>query len=222
MLSTVFSLVPVAAAAAMSTVPISVMLLILLSPEPRRGAVPFLLGSVAGSVVVVGLATIGLRSLPVVRPWKQDQAVAVTALLLGLFLIGYAVFLFTHGRRKNRTGLEKIAQRFRTARSWEFTALGLGLNLRPKALLLAVTAGALISVQNPSAVQQTFLVVVYAAAAQSTIIFPITAWLKSPERARARLATVYSWLQRNGRRVTAAVMLALGILLAGYGLVQLL
>ena len=38
--------------------------MILLSPEPRRGAVPFLIGSVAGSIVVVGLSAVGLQFLP--------------------------------------------------------------------------------------------------------------------------------------------------------------
>lgn len=221
MLSTLASLVPVALAAALSTVPISVMLLILLSPEPRRGALPFLLGSVAGSVVLVGLSTIGLRSLPVARPRNRDEALALAALLLGLLLIGYAVFRFTRSGRTDSAALEKIAARFRTAHRWEFAVLGLGLNLRPKALLLAVTAGALISLQDPPPVEGTVLVAFYAAVAQSTVILPIAFWLHSPERAGPPLAAAYGWLRRHGRTITAVAMLAVGLFLAGYGVFQL-
>ena len=49
MLSLIPSLVLFALAGAISTVPVSITIMILLSPEPRRGAVPFLIGSIAGS-----------------------------------------------------------------------------------------------------------------------------------------------------------------------------
>jgi hypothetical protein len=222
MLSTVISLVPVAAAAAISTVPVSVMLLILLSPDPRRGAVPFLVGTVAGSLVMVGLSTVGLYFLPVRRSLNRDDVLSLAALLLGVFLIGYAMFLFGHHRRTDSAALEKIAARFRTAHRWEFAVLGLGLNLRPKALLLAVTAGALISIQDPSPVEGTLLIAGYVAVAQSTVIGPIAFWLHSPERAGPPLAAAYGWLQRNGRTITAAAMLAVGVFLTGYGIYQLL
>src|SRR3954451_10080414 len=220
MLSTVISLMPVAVAAALSTVPISVMLLILLSPDPRRGAVPYLVGIAAGSFAVVGLSAVGLHFLPVRRSLNRDEAVAGAALLIGVFLIGYAIFRFAHTRRTDNPALTKVAARFRTAHRWQFTVLGLGLNLRPKALLLAVSAGALISLQDPTPVQQTLLVAGYAAAAQSTVILPISFWLHSPEQAGPPLAAAYSWLQRHGRTITAGVTLALGLFLAGYGVFQ--
>jgi hypothetical protein len=221
MLSTIISLIPVAAAAALSTVPVSIVLVILLSPDPRRGAVPFLVGTVAGSLVMVTLSAVGLYFLPVRRSLRRDEVLAVAALLLGVFLVGYAMFLFGSKRRNDSAALEKIAARFRTAHRWEFALLGLGLNLRPKALLLAVTAGALISIQDPSPVQGTLLVAGYVAVAQSTVIGPIVFWLRSPERAGPPLAAAYGWLQRHGRAVTATAMLAVGIFLTGYGIYQL-
>jgi len=222
MLSTIASLVPVAGAAALSTVPVSITLLILLSPNPRRGAMPFLIGTVAGSLVMVALSAVGLYFLPARRSLSRDDVLSAAALLLGVFLVGYAMFLFGNKRRTDSAALERIAARFRSARRWQFTVLGLGLNLRPKALLLAVTAGALISVQNPSPVEGALLVAGYVAVAQSTVIGPIAFWLRSPERAGPPLAATYSWLQRHGRTVTAAAMLAVGAFLTGYGIYQLL
>ena len=73
MLSTIISLTLFALAGAMSTVPLSVTILILLSPNPRRGALPFLIGSLAGSIVIVGLSAVGLQFLPV-RPRRGTNS----------------------------------------------------------------------------------------------------------------------------------------------------
>ena len=97
----------------------------------------------------------------------------------------------------------------------------LGLNLRPKALLLAITAGVLISVQEPSPLEETLLVLGYAVVAQSAVVLPMTYWVRSPERATGQLTAAYAWLQRNGRTVTATAILAIGVFVAGYSLLQL-
>ncbi len=73
MLSTLTSLVLFALAGAMSTVPVSVTIMILLSPNPRRGALPFLIGSLVGSIVIVGLSAVGLQFWPVRPRLRQDE-----------------------------------------------------------------------------------------------------------------------------------------------------
>ena len=151
MLNTIISLLLFALVGAMSTVPVSVTIMILLSPNPRRGALPFLIGSLAGSIVVVGLSAVGLQFLPVRPPLlRRDEWVAQIALVTGALLIGYAVYLFVSKGGRDNAMLGKMTSRFRSARPWEYVVLGLGLNLRPKAILLAVTAGAVISVQELS------------------------------------------------------------------------
>jgi hypothetical protein len=215
------SLVPVAVAGAMSTVPASITIIILLSPNPGRRALAFLIGTIAGSVVIVGLSSVGLGFLPDVPRRNEDELQAALSLLIAAFLIGYAVYLFRRKGARESAMLGKITARFQSARTWEFIGLGLGLNLRPKALLLAITAGALISVQQPSPIVGTLLVLGYAVVAQSAVVLPITYWVRSPERAEGQLAAAYDWLQRNGGLVTAATILAIGVFIAGYSLLQL-
>ncbi|MGO4804761.1 GAP family protein [Arthrobacter sp. 2MCAF15] len=222
MLSTVTSLLLFAVAGAMSTVPVSVTIMILLSPDPRRGALPFLIGSLAGSVVVVGLSAVGLQFLPVRPPLlHRDEWVAQFAIVIGVLLIGYSLFLFLSKGQRENAMLGKMTSRFRSARPWEFAVLGLGLNLRPKAILLAVTAGAVISVQEPSPLEGSILILAYALVAQSAVVLPVAVWLQSPERAQAPLTTLYNWLQRHGRRIAAIVTLAIGLFVVGYSLAQL-
>ncbi|AXJ10955.1 hypothetical protein CFN17_16075 [Arthrobacter sp. PM3] len=219
-LSTLTSLVLFALAGAMSTVPASATIMILLSPDPRRGAVPFLVGSLAGSAVIVGMSAVGLQLLPV-RPRMKDEVLASFTLAAGVILVAYSVYLFAHMRESDSAMLGKIKARFHSARPWEFLLLGLAQNLRPKALLLAVTAGALISVRELPPLQAGLLVLAYATVVQSAVVVPIAVWLRSPERANAPLTALYEWLQRNGRRIAAIATLAIGLLMVGYSAVQL-
>ncbi|MCU1532868.1 MAG: hypothetical protein JWO49_2439 [Arthrobacter sp.] len=221
MLTIVAGLVAVALAGAMSTVPASAAILILLSPNPRRGALPFLMGSVAGSIVVVGLSAVGLHFLPARPDLDQDVWPAVLGLLIGAFLVGYAVYLFGHRSQRDGPVLGNVKTRLRSARPWKFVALGLGLNLRPKAILLAVTAGALINVHELPLLQGTLFVLAYAAAAQSAVVVPIAVWMHSPERAEVALTALDAWLQRNGGTIAAITVLAIGVFVACYSVFQL-
>lgn len=221
MLNVFASLALVAVAGAISTVPVSITIMILLSPDPRHGALPFLMGSLAGSIVVVGLAAVGLQLLPVRPKLNRDESVAMLGLLIGVFLVGYAIYLFVRRSTTESAMLGKIKARFQSARTWEFAVLGLGLNLRPKALLLAVTAGAMISVRDPQPLTGTLLVLAYAAVAQSAVVVPITIWLHSPERAEVQLTALYAWLQQNGRTIAASASLGIGLFIAGYSALQL-
>jgi threonine/homoserine/homoserine lactone efflux protein len=222
MLSTITSLVLFGLAGAMSTVPVSVTIMILLSPNPRRGALPFLIGSLAGSIVVVGLSAVGLQFLPVKPPrLHKDEWVAQIAIVIGVILIAYSVYLLVSKSRRDNAMLGKMKSRFRSARPWEFVVLGLGLNLRPKAILLAVTAGAVISVQELPPLQGSVLVLAYAAVAQSAVVIPVAVWLRSPERAQVPLTTLDNWLQHHGRKIAAIVTLAIGLFFVGYSLLQL-
>ena len=221
MLSTLTSLALFALAGAMSTVPISVTIMILLSPNPRRGALPFLIGSLVGSLVIVGLSAVGLQFLPVRPRLRKDELVAQFGIVIGVILIGYSVYLLVSKSRRENAMLGKMKSRFQSARPWEFVALGLGLNLRPKAILLAVTAGAVIGIQEPPPLEASVLVLAYAVVAQSAVVVPVVMWLRSPERAQVPLTSLYNWLQRHGRRIAAIVSLAIGLLLVGYSLLQL-
>ena len=102
MLSLVTNLALFALAGAISTVPVSITIMILLSPNPRRGALPFLIGSLTGSVALVGLSAVGLRFLPVRPQLGQDTLLTSLGLLIGVFLIGYAAYLFRRSDQADR------------------------------------------------------------------------------------------------------------------------
>ena len=84
--------------------------MILLSPSPRRGALPFLIGSLAGSIVVVGLAAVGLQFLPVKPPrLRKDEWVAQFAIVIGALLVVYAVYLLVSKGGRDNAGANEVA-----------------------------------------------------------------------------------------------------------------
>lgn len=220
-LTIIAGLVAVAVAGAMSTVPASVTILILLSPNPRRGALPFLTGSIAGAIVIVGFSAVGLHVLPATPVLDPNAWPAVLGLLIGAFLVGYGVYLLGHRSQRESPVLARIKTSLHSARPWRFLALGLGLNLRPKAILLAVTAGGLISVHELPLLQATLFVLAFAAAAQSAVVVPVAVWMHRPERAGVALTALDTWLQRNGSTVAAATVLAIGVFVVGYSVFRL-
>ena len=221
MLSLLTSLVSVAVAGAMSSVPVSVTIMILLSPTPRRRAVLFLCASVAGSVIVVGLSAAGLYLLPGRPRLDQVSLPAFLGILVGVGLTLYAAYLFFMEAPPSKGRMEKLRTRIEAARAWEFAILGLGMNLRPKAILLAVAAGTMIGVRGPPPIEAAMLVLAYAAVAQSAVILPIGIWLRSPDLAQDHLKALAAWIQHNSRTITAVVMLLIGVFLLGYNLLQL-
>lgn len=221
MVATLASLAGYALAGAMSSVPASITILILLSPEPRTKALPFLGGSLAGSLATVGLSAAGLRLFPAHSVLVQVAFPACVGILAGAALMGYAVYLLRAPKPAGPGTVDKLRQRFDSSRPWQYAALGAGLNLRPKAILLAVAAGAVIGVRNLTGIESAALIAAYAVVTQSAVVAPIIYWLRSPERSRMGLARLNGWLQRNGRKLTAGVVLAVGACLAGYNLLQL-
>ena len=146
---------------------------------------------------------------------------AQIGLVVGVLLIGYAIYLFWHRSQTDSAVVGKLQTRFQSARPWEFVVLGLGLNLRPKAILLAVAAGAVISVREPPLFLGAVLVLAYAVVTQSAVVVPIAVWLRSPERAEVPLTAIYAWMQRNGRTIAAVATLTIGVLIVGYAVSQL-
>ncbi|MET4096337.1 GAP family protein [Arthrobacter sp. UYCu712] len=169
---------------------------------------------------MVGLSAVGLRFLPVRPEVDRDVFLSWFGLFIGTILIAYAIYLFTHKTTSDSAVLGKLKTKFHSARPWQFVVLGLGLNLHPKALLLAVTAGALISVREPPVLEGSLFVLAYAAVAQSAVVLPVAVWMRSPERAEVPLTALYTWLQRNGRSIEAIATLAIGLFIVGYSILQ--
>jgi hypothetical protein len=221
-IAAVGQLLPVALAAALSTVPIMVLLIIMLSPRRKVAALPFVIGSLVGTFAVVLLATTITQALPSPRPREADQLLGVLELLLGVALVvlGVRGWVRRHGPRTARqlpgwasAALDGIGG---------LRALGLGviIEFRPKSLLLACVAGLQIHAA-PREASAVALLVIYVAIATSTMTVPLLLTLLAPKRMEPRLAAAAETLTEEGPLISAIVLMMVGVVVIGFGLQDL-
>ena len=210
-------LIPVALAAALSSVPITATLFILLSE--RRGviALPFLFGWVLGTAAALTLATLAAQAIPG-RPRQQSSLIGTLEILVGSALIVFGILTMLRRQPKvpsDRPGwLEGIGSFGRLPA----LGIGLALNLRPKAVLLFAAAGLAITGANLGVPDMLVAIAVYTAIATSTVVVPTLATVFFPERMGPRLVASRDWITAHGAAATGVVMILVGVVILWVGI----
>ena len=207
-------------AAAISTVPITAMLLILLSPRRKAAALPFLIGAVVGMLVVVGVCTLAAQALPEPRPRQPQTAAAVIELTAGVALIVLGVRAWL-GREQAAEDVPAWTKSIDVLNSGRALGLGLLLNLRPKNVLLAAVVGVQLHVETLDLGATIAAVVVYVVIATSSLTIPIVLTLIDPDRMQPRLEVVAARLTAEAAVIGAVVLILIGAIVAGAGLQNL-
>src|SRR3954451_20960628 len=216
MVEVIGALLPLMLAVALSSVPVMVTVTILLAPRSRTPALLFLVGSLVGMFAVTGLLAFTAQSIPASAVRRDQDAVGGVEIVLGLALIVDAVVQFFGSRRSPaRTELPKLRRSVGSIRTVPALGLGLLLNLRPKALLLATSAAAILGTSRLSPTETVVVLLVYVAVGGSTVTAPVVLTLANPDRMRRPLEATNAWLVRNSRTVTITVALIVGMLLIG-------
>ena len=214
---TLLQVVPLALAAALSSVPISATIFILLSESRTRAGLGFLTGTVLGALATVTLVTVAGQALPG-RPRQHEELVGRLEVVIGLamVLLG-ALTLLGRGRARGSHGpgwLDGIG----SLGAVPVFGIGLALNLRPKALLLAAAAGLAISGARLASEESLVLIVVYTAIATSTVVVPIVATILFPQRMEPRLVSAKGWIAAHSGAVGGLILVLVGAFVAGVGL----
>jgi hypothetical protein len=210
-------LIPVALAAALSTVPIMATLFILLSEKRKATALPFLSGWVIGTAAGLTIATAAAQSLPG-RPRQSSSLIDNLEIVVGsAFVLFGLVTLFRHSRGTASQRPSRI-EGIGSLGPLPAFGIGLALNLRPKALLLVAAAGLAISGAPPFVDDTLFLIVVYTAIATSTVVAPTLATVFFPDRMEPRLVVARDWVSAHGTAVTGAVTILVGVVVLAAGI----
>lgn len=221
MLQAIGHILPIALAVAISSVPILASIVILLSPERSRTAIPLLIGWVIGLLVVVSVCAIGATLVPTpTGPRKQDDGVGVAEIIAGLALLVMAVLEWRRSRKNPDAAMPKWLNTVGTLHPRSVFGLALLLNVRPKAILLAVAAGLALAAEELSVGQSAVTIGIYTAIAASTVVVPIIATLASPERMEPRLHAAHDWLRANGGLVTSLILFVVAFAVIGSGLAR--
>ncbi len=218
--SVIGDLLPLAVGVAISPIPIIATILMLLAPQAGSTSVGFLIGWVAGIVVVTTLftvlAAVGLAG----GSSGPSTASSWVKIVLGLLLLLLAV---KQWRSRPRPGEDAPLPSWMGAiDTFTFVkALGLGFALsavNPKNLLMGAGAGTIVGGSTISTGEQVVAVVVFTAIAASTVAVPVVAYLVAKDRMRTPLEELRVWLQQSNAAVMSVLLLVIGVMLIGKGL----
>ncbi len=220
MLQAIGTLVPLSLAMALSTIPFLATVVVVLSPRGKATAIPYLIGYVVGSFLVVCAFSFGLSALPhdvQIGPWF-----GIVEILLGIALIVLAVIQWQRHRRRQHTP-SSGAWLDRLERVGPFAALGfaLVLNLRPKSLLVAGAAGIAISSQRLEVGEVVVCVIVFTLLGTVTVSVPVILSLVMPKRTSAWLVQARVFLVRSSSLIALVVLIMVGAFVVGAGLARL-
>ena len=214
----VVQLIPIALAAALSSVPITATIFVLLSE--RRGviALPFLFGWVLGTAAALTLATLAAQAIPG-RPRQLDSVIGTLEILVGAVLVGFGT---PHPAQAPDEDGQRTAELARGHRLLRSTA---GARHRPGAQP-PPEGGAAVRCRGsghhgrPAWVPPTCWSrsLVYTAIATSTVLVPTLATVFFPERMEPRLLASRDWLTAHGAAVTGVVMILVGIVVLWAGI----
>ncbi|HKH08223.1 MAG TPA: GAP family protein [Agromyces sp.] len=219
MLQAIGHLLPIALAAAISSVPIMATILILLSPRRSQSAVPFLIGWALGIAVVVSVCTLFAQLIPASRsPRRDEPAIGLSEILVGLALIVVGIVAWRRARKNPSTAMPKWLSTVGSFGPWASFGVAFALNLRPKGLLLAIAAGLALRAETLSPGESALVIAIYTIIAASTVAVPIIMTLVAPERMKPRLLSAQEWLTRNDVTIGSLILVVIGVVIIGSGL----
>ncbi|MBT2485499.1 MULTISPECIES: GAP family protein [unclassified Microbacterium] len=213
-------LLPLAVGIAISPIPIIAGILMLLSPRARSTGVGFLLGWLAGIIVVTTVFTLLSSVLPEESEDSSKPVLGVVQVLLGALLVLLAV---KQWRGRPRGGAEAAMPKWmQQIDGMSFvSALGLGLLLsgvNPKNLLLGASAGLSLGGADLSGGETALSVFVFTVLAGSTVLIPVMGFLLASEKLRQPLDRLRDWLQAENAVIMTVLLLVLGVVVIGKGL----
>jgi hypothetical protein len=215
-------LLPFMVAMALSTLPILVTVTILLTPSSGRSALAFLIGWLLGLFLLTGLLAVVLNAIPRVTSRRNQQTIGWIEIVLGLSLLGYCVVMMVRGRdAETRTELPKWVRKVGTLKPIASFGLAVALNVRPKSLLIATSAGVILGAASLGLSESILVLLVFVVVSGSTVTVPIVLALANPTSMRRPLEATSQWIVRNGRTVTIVVALIIGTVVIGDGMTRL-
>lgn len=214
-------ILPLTLAIAISPFTIVAVILMLLSPNARSAGPGFLIGWIIG----ISGAAAGFVLIAGALPPPRDGGGPDIVRAVVQFIFGAALLLLAGKQWRSRPapGTDPALPKWMaTIDSFTFgRALGLGLLLsvpRPKNLLMAASAGVIISGAGLSTSATVIATSVFILCSISTVLIPVVAYLFAADRLITPLEAVHAWLVRENATITSVLLLVIGVLMFGKGL----
>lgn len=212
---------PLALGIAISPIPVIAIILMLITPKARSNGLAFLVGWMAGLLIVGGIAlalanVAGLSA----SSGSSSQAAAAIRIVLGLLLIAVAV---RQWRLRPKPGEAAVLPKwmrsldtFTPVKSFGLAALLAGAN--PKNLALNIAAATAIATAGLSATDQAAALLFVVAVGSVSIILPVIIYFAGGDRSTDVLNGWKAWLSENNTAIMAVLLVVLGAVLIGQGM----
>jgi threonine/homoserine/homoserine lactone efflux protein len=212
-------LLPIAAAVALSPIPIVAVILVLTSAKGRVNGTAFALGW------IVGLSAVSIVVVAVTGGASDADSATATGVEWGKVLLGLLLVSMAHRQWRKRPKAGEAAE----MPAWMASladltapkAVGLGLLVsaaNPKNLILTAAAAATIAQAGLDAADETVAVVVIVVLSSVVVVGVVVASLIAGPRADAPLASLREFMARNSATIMMVVLLLLGLKVLGEGL----
>ena len=221
--ATIGELLPYAIGIAISPVPIIAAILMLLSRQAAKTSTAFLIGWVAGIVVVTVVVLLLVGEAGDSDDGKPSTLSSVLKLAIGALLVLMALKQWRSRPKAGETG--EMPKWMGAIESFTFgKALGLGFllsGINPKNLLMCLAAGTTIGAAHLSTGDDIVVVAVFTVLAASTVAIPVIGFLAARNRMEAPLNDLRGWLTQNNAVVMGVLLLVIGVDLIGKGITGL-
>ena len=221
MLAAVGHVLPLAVAFALSSIPIMATILILLSKNRNRAAIPFLIGWIVGIALVLVVLIALAQAVPGTVPKTSQVLLGSFLIVIGVALIALSVVNWAVGRRKQSAGIPRWLRAVSSFGPWSSFGFALLLNVRPKAILLSAAAGLSLRGDGLTPSETVVVIVIYTLVSASTVAIPIIARLVAPNRTELPLVHARRWLEDNSSVVSALILVLVGFVVIADGLTRL-
>jgi threonine/homoserine/homoserine lactone efflux protein len=215
-------LLPLAVAIAISITTIITTILMLLSPKAKRRTVGLLVGCVVGVGGAVALFALLAGLLPT-QDSGGSRAAAVINMVVGVLLVVLALRQWrVRPARGDRAELPKWMAEVDSMTPTKALVLGVLLSaVVPKNLLLALSAGVIVSEAGLSVGRASVVIVVFTVIATSTVAVPVVAHLVAPARMHGPFQRLREWLVENNVTIMGLLLLVIGLVMIGNSIASL-
>jgi threonine/homoserine/homoserine lactone efflux protein len=214
------ALMPLALGIAISPIPIIAIILMLITPKARSNGLAFLVGWMAGILIVGGIALVvaGVVGLSTSSD-SSSQPEAVIKLVLGMLLLVVAVRQWrTRPKPGEENPLPKWMQAldtFTPGKSLGMAALLSGIN--PKNLALNLAAMSVVATAGLSTTDQVVALLFVVVIGSISIIAPVVVYFAGGDKSAQVLEGWKVWLSANNNAIMSVLLLVLGVVLIGQG-----
>ena len=215
---------PLAVGIAISPLPIVAIILVLITPKARTNGLAFLVGWIAGLVVIGGIALVVASAAGLST--SSGSAAKTHGLLMLAFGLLLLVIAARQWRSRPRHGEEAALPKwmasldsFTPVKSMSMAALLSGIN--PKNLALNLAAMSIIAAAGLSASSQLVALLAVALIGSIGIIVPFAVYFAGGAKAAEVLGGWKVWLAANNAVIMAVLLLVLGVSLVGQGVAAL-